>query len=296
VFIAVIFFTSKMAGKSEVIAILASGTSFNRFLRPYYVGGISLGVLLFFAAHYVIPKANDIRGSFESKYVNGNSTYDPLVAKGNDQYFRVDSFTYAGVRSYDTSRKSGGPFFMNKLSGNQVVYNLRADAIMWDTVKHKNKWVLHGVVERTINGLHETLVKTSSKDMNFNFKPFDLSRDEFAKDKLTTPELKHFIALDELRGGEDVNTFRVESYRRTATPVTVVILTFIGAVVAARKVRGGSGAHLAIGFLTAAAFIIMDRFSTVFSTKASFPPLIAAWVPNIVFVFVALYMYRKAPK
>jgi lipopolysaccharide export system permease protein len=132
--------------------------------------------------------------------------------------------------------------------------------------------------------------------MNFNFKPFDLKRDEYAKDKLVTPELDEFIALEELRGSEGLNALKVERYRRDATPASVILLTLIGAVVASRKVRGGSGVHLAIGFITAALFILTDRFSTIFSTKGNLPPLIAAWLPNVMFSFVALWFYKRAPK
>lgn len=294
VFIAVIFFTSKLAGRSEIIAILASGTTFGRFMRPYFISGIFLGGLLWYANQFVIPKAEVKRTFFEDKYVNANSSYNATFHQNPDIYFKIDSFTYAGVKNYDTAFKTGGPFFMNRVIDNQLVYNLRATTLRWDTTK--NKWQLTNVVERTLNGLKEKVVSKNLETMNFNFKPFDLSRDEYAKDKLTTPELNHFIKLEELRGTEGLNALKIERYRRDATPVAVIILTMIGAIVASRKVRGGSGMHLAIGFITAAIFILMDRFSTIFSTKGNLPPLIAAWIPNIVFVFVAYYIYRKAPK
>ncbi len=297
VLIAVIFFTSKMAGRSEIIAILASGTSFRRFLVPYWMGGIALGLLLLYGAHLVIPTSNDIRGSFETKYVNGNSSYNALQAQGHDIYARLDSFTYFGIRNYDTSRKYGGPFFMHRLKGNTtLIYNLRAESINWDTTKGKSRWVLINVFERTITGLKEKTLITSRKEMNFNFKPFDLSHDEFAKDKLNSPELAQFIKLEKLRGSEDVNALKVEIYRRTATPIAVVILTLIGAVVASRKVRGGSGSHIAMGIVIGIIFILMDRFSTIFSSKGNLPPEIAAWIPDTVFLFIAYYLYRRAPK
>jgi lipopolysaccharide export system permease protein len=294
VFIAVIFFTSKMAVRSEIIAIIASGTSFHRMMRPYWVGGIVLGLLLLSAVNFVIPRAEEIRTAFEANYVNVNSTYDPLQSHSRNIYFRIDSFTYAGVRNYDTGTKSGGPFFMHRLKNNEMVHNLRSESIRWDTAI-KN-WRLQNAIERSINGLNEKVSYTVRKDMNFNFKPFDLSHDEYAKDKLTTPELQNFIRLEALRGAEDLNTLEVEEYRRFATPLAVVILTMIGAVIASRRVRGGSGSHIALGIILASAFILMDRFSTIFSTKGNLPPQLAAWIPDIVFAFVAIYMYRKAPK
>ena len=294
VFIAVIFFTSKMAGRSEIIAILASGTSLQRILRPYLVGGIFLAGLLSFANHFVIPPAEVKRTFFEDKYVNASSTYNPLLAHSNNIYFRIDSFTYAGIHNYDTASKSGGPFFMNTVKGNKMVLNMRAESIRWDDKKHN--WELNYLYTRTVDGMIEHGEMQVKQNLSFSFKPFDISRDEYAKDKLTTPELNHYISLEELRGSEGINALKIERYRRDATPVSVIILTLIGAIVASRKVRGGSGMHLAIGFLTAAAYIIMVQFSTVFSVKASFPPLIAAWLPNFIFVFVALYIYRISPK
>lgn len=293
VFIAVIFFTSKMAGRSEIIAILASGTSFNRFLRPFFIAGVFLGSILWFANQYIIPIANDIRVNFQANYIDNNSTYNPLTAKRSNLYIRIDSFTYAGV-NYDTFSKAGTNFFMQRIKGNQVLYNLRAENIRWDTAKRK--WVLDNIIERNIDGLKEKVTMSPNRVMNFNFKPFDLKRDEYAKDKLITPELDRFISLEELRGAEGLNALKVERYRRDATPVAVLLLTMIGVVVASRKVRGGSGIHLALGFVTAAIFILTDRFSTIFSVKGNLSPLLAAWLPNIIFTFVAIWFYRRSPK
>ena len=293
VFIAVIFFTSKMAGRSEIVAILASGISFNRFLRPFFIAGLFLAGILWFANQYVIPIANDIRVNFQANYIDNNSSYNPLMSKRSNLYIRIDSFTYAGV-NYDTASKTGSNFFMQRIRGNQVTYNLRAENISWDTAKRK--WLLDNIIERTINGLKENVTMTPKRVMNFNFKPFDLKRDEYAKDKLITPELDRFITLEELRGAEGLNALKVERYRRDATPVAVLLLTIIGVVVASRKVRGGSGIHLAMGFITAAIFILTDRFSTIFSVKGNLSPMLAAWLPNIIFTFVAIWFYRRAPK
>lgn len=295
VFITVIFFTSKLAGRSEIIAILASGTSFARFLRPYWMGGIFLATILFFADRYVIPKANQIRGNFEAKYIDNNNSYNALVGgRDNNLYIRIDSFTFAGINNYDTLNKRGGPFFMHRVINNKLVINTRADNLHWDTAARK--WVLENLIERHLNPLGETVKMEPKRVLNFNFKPLDLSRDKYTKDKLTSPELGKFIKLEELRGSENLNELKIELYRRDATCITVLILTLIGAIVAGRRVRGGSGSHLAIGIVIAVAFIIIGQFSTVFSTKGNLPPIFAAWIPNIVFAFVAIYMYKKAPK
>ncbi len=293
VFLATIFFTSKMAGRSEIIAVLASGTSFNRFLRPFLLSGIILGAILWLGNRYVIPKANGIRVTFQANYVDKNSSYNPLVAKRSNIYLQIDPASYAGL-SYDTASKSGTSFFVQHITGNKVDYNLRAETIRWDTAH--NNWILNNVIERQINGLKEKVTMTPAMTKTFTFKPFDLKRDEYAKDKLTTPELDRFIQFEEQRGVEGLNALKVERNRRDATPASVILLTFIGAVVASRKVRGGSGVHLAIGFIAGATFILTDRFSTIFSTKGHLHPVLAAWMPNIIFAFVGFWFYKRSPK
>ena len=147
VFISVIFFTSKLAGRSEIIAILASGTSFGRFLRPYWIGGGLLAIILFFSDRYTIPKANQIRGTFEAKYIDGNNSYNALVGgTNNNLYIRIDSFTFAGINNYDTLNKRGGPFFMHRIIKNKLVSNTRADNLHWDTTSRK--WVIENLIER----------------------------------------------------------------------------------------------------------------------------------------------------
>lgn len=295
VFIAVIFFTSKMALRSEVVAILASGTSFNRWLRPYVIGGIVFAIGLWFANRYGIPKANVIRSEFQVKYVdNPNSSSSNSAPCNFCFYLRISSDTYIGIKNYDTASKSSGMFFLNKIKQDKVIYNLRADRIQWDTTK--SNWKLINVLERKVDSASETVKQIPEMNMNLNIKPEDLRKDEFLKDKLTTPELVRYIKMEELRGTEGLNTLKVEHHRRSATPASVLLLTLIGAVVAGRKTRGGSGLHLAIGIIIAAIFILSDRFSTVFSIKGNLPPLLAAWMPNIVFSFVAFYLYKRAPK
>jgi lipopolysaccharide export system permease protein len=293
VFIAVIFFTSKMAGRSEIVAILASGTSYNRYLRPFFYAGLVLAATLWLANRYIVPKANDIRVSFQVRYIDANSSYNPLIGQRASLYLQIDPASYIGM-NYDTTSKTGTNFFLQHITGNKVDYNMRAETIRWDTAK-KN-WVLENVIERKISGINETISMVPTKVVDLKLKPFDLKRDEYAKDKLITPELDRFIKLEEKRGVEGLNALKVERYRRDATPVAVILLTLIGAVVASRKVRGGSGVHLAIGFITAALFILTDRFSTIFSTKGNLPPLLAAWLPNMMFAFVAVWFYKRAPK
>lgn len=298
VFISVIFFTSRMAYRSEIIAILASGTNYTRMLRPYLVGGIFLALILWTGSRYFVPKANVIRSSFEAVYIDkgggdpSKNAFDGICI--TCFYRRIDSNTYVGLKYYQESTKSASKFFMEKIKGDKVIYNLRADEAKWDTAS--KKWVLNNVVERKINGLEETITTHPTLTLNISLKPEELHQDKYLKDKFTTPELASYIKREKLRGTEGLSAYEVERYRRTATSFSVLLLTIIGALIASRKTRGGSGVHLAMGIVIAAVFILSDRFSTVFATKGDFPPLLAAWLPNIAFFGIAFWIYKKVPK
>lgn len=296
VFIATIFFTSKLAGKSELVAILAGGVRFNRMLRPYFLGALLMGGIFWVATQYWIPKAMLLRANFQTQYIDSKSSYEQGEAakRTRSYYFRVNANTFAGMRNYDTSSKSANDFYMDRLNGTKLVYNLRADYLRWDTAK--NTWKLQNVTERKIEGVKEITKVIPEMTMNLNLKPNEIKFDKYLKDKMTTPELTRYIKGEESRGAEGLNDYKVERYRRDANPISVLILTMIGAVIASRKTRGGSGLHLAVGIISAAFFVVMDKFSLTFSTKGSFPPMLAAWTPNIIFSLFAVWMYRIAPK
>ena len=294
VFIAVIFFTSKMALRSEVVAIIASGTTYNRWLRPYFIAGIIFASVLWVANRYWIPKATNIKNQFNAKYVDNPSSGNNQGRCINCFYKRIDSVTYVGIKFYDTTTKTASSFFLEKIMDGKVFYNLRAQRIEWDT--SQNNWKLSYVYERNIDEMKETLREIPFMNIDLKMKPRELANDEYLKDKLTTPELAEFINTEAERGREGLEAFQVEQYRRSATPFTVLLLTMIGAIIAGRKTRGGSGVHLALGIVIAALFILSDRFSTVFSVQGDLPPLIAAWIPNSVFSIVAIFLYQRAPK
>ena len=297
VFLAVILFTSQMAGRSEIVAILAGGIRYNRFLRPYLIGAFFLAAVFWYATQYLIPKANVLRANFQSTYIDSKSAYEigQYLSKGSNFYIRVDSNTYAGIRNYDTaSKRAYGGFFMDRLQGTKVIYKLRAESLRWDTAT--KKWRLENVVERHIDGIKEVVKSSKELTINLKVKPSEIKPDKYLKDKMTTPELKRFIQLEESRGTEGLNDYKVERYRRDATPVSVLILTIMGAVIASRKTRGGSGLHMALGIILAASFVVMDKFSVTFSTKGHLHPILAAWAPNIIFTLVGIWLYRKAPK
>ena len=294
IFIAVIYFTSKMADRSEFIAIMTGGVRYNRMLRPYLVGAVFLSIIYWLASLTLVPRANVIRTDFQTVYVDRNSNYNPDPTKGNNYYLRVDSDTYVGMRYYDTANKTAGNFFLQKIKDNKEYYNLRADRIWWDTAK--KAWKLNDAIERKINGMHEAVVKIRDTILNLNVKPSEMRRDDYLKDKLTTAELKKFLHMEEIRGSEGLNIYKVELYHRDATAFSVIIMTMIGAIVASQKIRGGRGLHLAIGMIIDSVFVMMDKFAVTFSTKGNLSPMLAAWFPNIIFSFVALWLYRRTQK
>ncbi len=295
VFISVIFFTSKMASRSEVVAILSSGVSLRRFLQPYLIGSVLLAGLLWLGYQYVVPKANKKWADFEALHIEGiDAGNNNKRSYKNHLYFRNDANTYIGIRGYDTVLKVGNGFFVQRFAGNKLVYNLRADNFNWDTASRK--WKFDNVVERKLNAITETVKRYPTLLMAYDFKPIDLRKDDYLKDQMPTADLNTFIAKERLRGNENLSALLVERYNRDAIPVSVIILTLIGAILASRKVRGGSGLHLALGVVISVLYILFSRFSIVFASKGNFAPLLAAWVPNMLFGVLALYLYKKASK
>jgi lipopolysaccharide export system permease protein len=295
VFISVIFFTSKMAGRSEVIAILSSGVTYRRFIMPFLAGGFILSGLLWFGYRYIVPEANKKWGDFSIKYIDvhtslvqNNTSYKQNI------YFKLNQNSYIGIRGYDTISKTGTGFFVQKFKDNQLVYNLRASNFSWDTAS--KKWKLVSVFERTFNEINEQVISSPEKFVAYNFKPLDLRKDDYLKDQMTTPDLDAFIKKEKIRESDNLSNLLVERYNRDAIPMSVFILTIIGTVLASRKVRGGSGAHIALGVVLSMLYILLSRFSVVFATKGNFPPLIAAWIPNVIFGLLAFFLYRRAAK
>ncbi len=290
IFISVIFFTSKMAYRSEIIAILAAGVSFRRMLRPYWMGAFLFGGLLWLGNRWTVPNANRIRTTFENKYVNSHSDNHTMY----DKTTRIDSFTYVTFGSYDPTYKSGGNFVLERVEGMDMTFKVRADRITWDSVK--NVWNLNYVSLRRIKGLKETWWSKQDTSLKLALSPKEMVEERNIQEAMTTPQLNAFINREELRGAEGLNTYYVERYRRTSAAAAVIILSLIGAIIASRKVRGGSGLHLALGIVISASYIIFLQFSTVFSTKANLDPLLAVWIPNFLFGGLAFWLYMRAPK
>ena len=290
IFIATIYFTSKMAYKSEIIAILASGTSFQRFLRPYVIGGGFLCLLSLAANHYIVPLANKQRIAFENKYVHSQT-----IVSDQNVHLRLTKDLYVYMQRYDYTTNTGRLFTAEKIEGTQLKEKLAADHVSYDSIK--KEWILYDVTIRTMNGIDEKMNTVKEMRLQYpSFTPKDLDEDDAIKEALTTPELNTFIAREKLRGRETLNIYYVERDRRTAQPFAGFILCMIGVCIASRKVRGGSGLHLALGIVISAIYIMAGQFSSTFSTKAGLNPFVATWIPNIIFAFLALYLFRRQIK
>jgi lipopolysaccharide export system permease protein len=199
------------------------------------------------------------------------------------------------MRYYNSDVKNGNNFFEEKIINNKLVYDLRAQTIIWDTAT--KKWRLYSVSERFFTNDNKFTVKRTNDTLKaYSFKPIDLKKDDYLKDRMSTPELNDYILKEQLRGSEQIGSLLVERYNRDAIPFSVIVLTIIGVSLSSRKVRGGSGFHLAMGIIISSLYILCSRFSVVFAMKGNFPPILAAWTPNIIFAGVAFYLYKRAPK
>jgi lipopolysaccharide export system permease protein len=283
-----------MAGRSEVIAILSSGISFNRYMRPFMIGGLLMSLMLWIGYQSIVPKANLKWAEFEKNYIKVNSKGGKKSSYMQNLYFKETKNSWVGIKGYDTLTRVGNNFSLSEFKDEVMVKNMRAAGFRWDS--SEKKWLFNNVVIRTFNGDTESVSYQHSYIATMNFQPIDLRKDEYLKDQMTTKELRQFIRKEKERGSEMINSLLVEKHNRTAIPASVFILTIIGSVLASKKVRGGSGIHLALGVIISVTYILFSRLSIVFATQGNFPPVLAAWFPNILFGIVAIYLYSKAQK
>ena len=288
-FIAAIFFTSKLAYKSEIIVMLATGMSFNRFLRPYIYGAIFLGTISLIANHFFIPIANKSRIKFDHKYLR-------TAVTNSDQnlHLQLSNNLLIYVHDYNFTTNLGTFFTAEHVTGTKLTEKIWAESFSYDSLK-KN-WILKTVTIRTNDSMKETLTALPELIRKYPLLPKDLKFREDIKETLTTKELNNYIATQSLRGNENMSSFYVEKYRRSAEPFAAIILTIIAASVASRKIRGGSGFHIALGIVMCVLYEVSRKFTTTFAINAGLSTLLAVWIPNILFSFVAFYFYRKHVK
>lgn len=288
-FIAVIYFTSRMAYRSEIIAILSSGVSFRRLLFPYMFSACVLALLSLYFNHFVLPDSNGIRLAFEEKYMrNQYENRDINIHR------QIDPETFIYFSSYNSRYNTGYQFSLEKIQNGQRNYFLKADNIRWDSTL--NKWSLENYFVRRINGMDELIFTGTHLDTALDFKPDEFSRRENRVEAMQTPELSAFIDEEQKKGSYLIPYYEVEKHRRSSYPFATFVLTLIGASVASRKVRGGIGWHIGLGLLIAFSYILFMQISTTFATNGSLPAPIAVWIPNMIYIFLALGMLRTAPK
>lgn len=287
-FLAVIYFTAKMANQTEIVPILSGKVSFNRFLRPYFVSAFVIFFISFFANVYLIPFTNALKLNFE----NSHGFYGD--ASKNDVHLQLDKHTYVYVQSYDNYTHTGYLFTLEKFDGDTLREKLIANTIVYDTVKRN--WSFRNYTVRHINGMREKLsAGIAQKDTVLDLKPTDFVVNNNYP-AMSLRELNEGIRKERTRGAGDLKDLENEKYRRFVYPLSSFVLTLIGVSISSRKVRGGIGLPLGIGLFLCFAYVVVDKFAIVFAIKGSLPAIIAVFLPNGIFGILGLLLLRNAPK
>ncbi|NOT75872.1 MAG: YjgP/YjgQ family permease [Cyclobacteriaceae bacterium] len=298
VFIAIIYVTSRMAGHTEIIAILSGGVSFKRFLFPYLMASIVIGSISFALNGWVIPRATKSRLAFELQYFNNRYFFE-----ARNIHLQMAPNVYLFIQNYNNVSNVGYQFSLERFENNVLIEKLTSDNIRWDSVKQK--WKLGYWRLKQVNDVFSTtpqsdvslLVKTGdSMDTTLAISPKDFEAQERSYDGMTMPELNAHIAKLKFRGATGVQMYETEKLVRYATPFSTFVLVFMGVVVSSRKSRGGTGLQIALGFVLAFIFILFFMLSRTFAEAGEISPLVAAWIPNIVFSTITLVIYYFTPR
>ena len=289
-FLSVIWFTSKLANNTEVIAFLSSGVSFTRFLRPYMIGATIVGILAIILGLFLAPKASEGFNDFSYKYFKkGRSAVE------NTNVFRqINDNEIIYVSNFDVKNNVGNNFTLEHFEENKLQYKITANTIRYipkDTI-----YRLTNYVKRDIGEHEDELEIIRKKDTLFTFDVDDLIPVIYAAETKMYGELKEFIAKEEARGSSNVGRFKLVLYRKWSLPVSVFILTIIAVAVSSIKRRGGMGVNLAVGICIAMIFVFFDKIFGVMAEQSDFPPLIAVWFPNIIFGILAVYLLYNAKR
>ena len=291
VFIAVIFFTSKLAGNSEIIAMLACGMSFKRLLRPYMISAALISILNFTLGAYVIPKGTVIRHDFESLYKNNKKK-----TSASNVQLQVGKGVIAYIQQYDDVSKTGYGFSLDKFENKKLVSHMTANVIKYDTISdNRYQWRAVNYKIRTLKGMREQIKTGAEIDTMIMMEPMDLVFSKGQQETFTSPELLRYISKQKDRGSSNVVQYEVEYHKRIASCFASFILTIIGASLSARKRKGGMGLYLGIGMALSFSYILLQTVSSTFAINADTPPVLGAWIPNLLYFACAYYCYKKAP-
>jgi lipopolysaccharide export system permease protein len=288
-FIAVIFFTSRMASRTEIVAILSSGISYRRMLFPYILSATVIAILSLYLNNLVIPHATKKRIAFENKYIrNEFHNMDRNIHK------QISPGNYIYLQNYNTEENTGYKFSIEKFSKGRLYYKLMAENIKWDTIK--KSWSINDYYIRLIDNMDEYIQKGKKLDTVLTFTPAEFGRKDNNIETMDYQELNVYIADESLKGSDNIELYKIEKDRRIAFPFATFILTIIGVSLASRKVRGGIGMHIGLGILISFTFIMMMQISTTFAASGEISAMVAVWIPNLIFGFLAWYLLSKAQK
>ncbi|NPA46913.1 MAG: YjgP/YjgQ family permease [Chlorobi bacterium] len=292
-FLSIIWFTSRMAQRTEIVAILNGGMSFGRFLVPYLIGALLVSGTVIWLNTNIIPKARMTYNEFWSKYFNKWGHYRDK----NDVYRQIDSTHYVYISSINHRTKTAYDFVWEKIdTTHQLKYRLYANRIKLENDSLK-KYRLYNVTKRRIiRPGKEEVTQTAVMDTVFPFTFNDLTPVNYIAEGLPTTELSAFIEKEKLRGSQNIDRYLLEKYRRISLPVSAFILTFIAVAVASRKRRGGMGINLAIGISLAFVYIFFDKIFGIMTVNAGFSPFLAAWIPNFIFILLGIYLLKNAQR
>lgn len=289
-FLSVIWFTSKLANNTEIIAILSSGISFNRFLRPFIVGASIVSLFALLMGFFIVPAASKGFNDFRYKNLKGNSqtreTSDIFRQIKNDEYIYVSNYNYLS--------QTGFNFAYEKFKDNKLQYKINANRIKYNS--ETKKYTLYKYARRIVGLQDDKLELAEKKIMQFNFEPDDLTPVVYVAETMSIGALNHFINKEREKGNANINTYLVVFYKKFSLPISAFILTIIAVAVSSMKRRGGMGVNLAIGVVIAFTFIFFDKVFGTLAEKSSFHPFIAVWIPNFVFGILAIYLLRNAKR
>ncbi len=297
IFIAVIYVTSRLASHTEIVAILGSGISFRRFLYPYFLAATFIAVMSFLLNGWVIPKSNHDRLRFEMQYFQNKYYFEK-----RNVHMQVAPNVYLFIQSYDVNSNTGYQFSLERFDKDRLIEKFSADNIQWDTVK--NKWTLRIWKRKKVDSIFQIqktgsiplVERGDSMDTTLVITPKDFENDNKMYGGMTIPELNEKIETLKFRGSTGVEAYETERHIRYSSPFYIYVLVFMGAIVSARKSRGGTGFQIALGFLMAFVFILFFTIASTFAQTGALSPWLAAWSPNIVFGIITLLMYKFVPR
>ena len=287
-FISVIFFTSRLADRSEIIAMLSSGISFNRLVRPYMISAAIIAVLSFVLSAYVIPPANVERIAYTNRWVKNKA-----VTSATNIQLQASPGVMAYISRYDNTTRTGRGFSLDRFDGTTLKSRLTAESMRYDTL---GRWTLQNYQIRTFNGVKESLVKGAVIDTVIGFEPRDFLISSNDEQTLTSPELRKYVDQQKARGVVGIMNFEVEYERRIAMTAAAFILTLIGLSLSSRKVRGGMGLNIGIGLLLSFSYILFMSITQTFAVSGYTSARVAMWIPNLLYLLIAIFLYRRASR